>query len=492
MSLRAGKQQHVNARLKQRSSQQTARNFRSSAHQMHSGAIIQRALVDPHSLTPQNVLHLQRTIGNHAVGRLLTNATGITSSASLRVEELMQQAQTPEALRAALAADPSLGAAIQAFFAMGNDHPQLNRLLALAFPGGGRSAAAGKSSGDMVGETNGTKTEKDATGAGLTLPAARTGDKKLTKGNYKWSLSPLSSSQIKFTADFKPDHTKVEAKAVSFGQTVISQVGTTRGYAGGTVDDPAKNRATYEPFEEATKHTRIDFHPGTENDPYYGAQWDQTTKKWVRESTAGSAVGSSKKDVSSTSATLSDSPTAPWAREGKGEDSSQFETAAVVLETREPLGSLKWGYKIEDRADAPIELIGAKDADCVDAPSAEWGAAMDKFYEARFDTILDNFDIAKSDLKPDHKTKLDGIVTRMKAKPALKAQLGGAADLTGSAEFNKKLSLKRAKSARDYLVGKGISAGRIEVQSYSFDWARVETKVGTSEGKNRRVQVWLR
>jgi outer membrane protein OmpA-like peptidoglycan-associated protein len=487
MSFKAEKKENVNAGQKQRSSQQTTRNFGLSAHQIHPHAIIQKAELDSHSLTPQDVLHLQRTIGNHAVGRLLTQAKGNTSSIGARVEALMQRMQTPDAIRAALGADPSLGAVIQAFFAMGNDNPQLNSLLAQAFPSGGRSDAAGKSSDNTVGEAERTKAEKGGTGAGATLPAARTGNKKLTKGTYSWDLSPVTTSEIKLTADFKPDHTKVDAKAVSFAQTVLSQVGTTRGYAGGTVADPAKKKATYQPFEESTKHTRMDFHPGTENDPYYGAEWDQTNKKWVRETTAGSAVGSSAKGVSSTSAKLSDPPTAPWAREGKGQDSSEFETVAIVLETRDPLGALKWGYKIKDKADAPIELTGAKDADCVDAPSAEWGKAMDKFYEARFETILDNFDSAKADLKPDHKTKLDGIVTRMKANAALKAQLGGAADLKEA-----DVSLKRAEAARDYLVGKGIAVARIEIENYGSDWARVETTKGTSEGKNRRVQVWLR
>lgn len=405
----------------------------------------------------------------------------------------MQRAQTPEALRAALAADPSLGAAIQAFFAMGNDNPQLNSLLAQAFPKGGRSDAAGKSADNTAGEAEPAISEKQGTGAGATLPAARADTKVLTKGTYKWSLAPVSSSSAKLTADFKPDHTKVDATAVSFGQTVLNQVGGTRIYAGGTRADPSKTKSTYEPFEESTKHTRIDFHPGTENDPYYGAQWDQAQKKWVKESGAGSGVGSSTKGTSSTSATMEDPPNLnPVAREGKGDAAIEFETVPIVLETREPLGALKWGFKVKDKADAPLELTGATKADCVDAPSAEWGKAMDKFYEARFETILDNFDIARFDLKPDHKTKLDGIVTRMKAKPALKAQLGGAADLTGSKEFNEKLSLKRAEAARDYLVGEGIAAARIKVESYSFDWARVETTKGTSEGKNRRVQIWLR
>lgn len=124
-------------------------------------------------------------------------------------------------------------------------------------------------------------------------------------------------------------------------------------------------------------------------------------------------------------------------------------------------------------------------------PSADWGKTLDQFYAGKFETILDEFDIAKADLKPDHKTKLDGVVTKMKADTSLKAQLGGACDLTGDEQFNKALSLKRAENARDYLVSKGIDASRLEVQSYSFDWARVEAERGKSEGKNRRVQIWL-
>ena len=79
----------------------------------------------------------------------------------------------------------------------------------------------------------------------------------------------------------------------------------------------------------------------------------------------------------------------------------------------------------------------------------------------------------------------------MKANAAIKAQLGGAADLTGNAAFNQALSLQARPAARDYLVGKGIDAARLEVQSYGADWARVEAEAGKSEGKNRRVQIWL-
>jgi outer membrane protein OmpA-like peptidoglycan-associated protein len=188
---------------------------------------------------------------------------------------------------------------------------------------------------------------------------------------------------------------------------------------------------------------------------------------------------------------MHDGPDAPESRMGLGDTSSEFETVPVVLETRQPLGSLTWGFKIKDQANSRIELTGGTDADCKDAPSADWGKTLDQFYAGKFEAILDEFDIAKADLKPDHKTKLDAVVTKMKADTSLKAQLGGACDLTGDEQFNKALSLKRAENARDYLVANGIAAGRLEVQSYSFDWARVEAERGKSEGKNRRVQVWL-
>ncbi|HET9155897.1 MAG TPA: hypothetical protein VFN91_04470, partial [Myxococcaceae bacterium] len=336
-------------------SKQATRNPSPSVQQMHPGAIIQRAEENPDSLTLQNVLQLQRTMGNHATSRLLTPATVNTSAIGIRVAALMQRAQTAGAIRAALAADPSLGAAIQAFFAMGNDNPHLNSLLALAFPGGGPPAAVNESTDKTMDKPEQTTTDKAGTGAGATLPGARTGNKALTKGTYKWSLSAETTSRPKFTADFKPDHTKVEADAVSFVQTVVNQQGAKRFYPGGTRADPAKEKSTYEPFEEPTKHTRIDFHPDTENDPYYGAQWDQATKTWVKEATPGSGVGSSEKGVSSTSATMQDPPERdPVAREGKGDVVSEFETVPMVLETREPLGALKWGVKIKDEADAPI------------------------------------------------------------------------------------------------------------------------------------------
>jgi outer membrane protein OmpA-like peptidoglycan-associated protein len=435
------------------------------------------------------VLALQRSAGNSAVSALLNRRplardldpgaeAGTADPAASPIAGLAAKAGSAAGLRALLAADPGLKAQIAAWFAAGNEDPSLNAMLGEAFA--------------PVAVAEPAKTEdKNPTDPKVPLPAPIPNEKKLDKGTMKWTLKADSQSSARCDVDFKADETKVEAKAISFGQTVVNQLGEKNFYAGATPEDPEKNKSTYTPFEEATTKKRMDHMPDTENDPFYGAEWDQANKKWVKESD-DYVPGSSQKGVSSTSAKMFDIPGAGVAREGLGDASKQFETVPMILETRQPLGSLSWGFKIKDEANAPIELTGGKLEDCVDTPSADWGATMDQFYVGKFAEILDDFDIAKSDLKPDHKTKLDSIVTKMKANVTLTAQFGGAADLTGDQKFNEELSLKRATNARDYVVGKGIDAGRTEIQSYGSDWARVEAEAGTSEGKNRRVQVWLR
>lgn len=425
------------------------------------------------------VLSLQRTAGNAAVSRLLQRDPVAEAAPPSRVAGLARQVGSPAALRAMLAADPGLAAEIASYFAAGNEDPALNALMGQAFAPVAQSPQ----------EQDGTeKQPKDAT---LPLPAEIPGSKTLAKGEMKWTLKAVNHSQGRVDVDFKPDATKVDAKTVSFGQTVINHVGSDLAYAGGTAADPAKNKAKFEPFEEAGSKKRMDHLVDSENDPFYGAEWDQANKTFKQERSDWKIGSSSTKDGKSSSASMFDTPGTPWAREGHGDVSIEFETAPMVLETREPLGALLWGYKIKDAESSPIELTGGQDADCTDTPSADWGATMDQFYAAKFAEILDDFDIAKADLKADHKAKLDTIATKLQGKASLRAQLGGAADLTGDAQFNQALSLKRATNARDYLVSKGIDASRLEVQSYGADWARVEAAPGESEGKNRRVQIWV-
>jgi len=430
------------------------------------------------------MLALQASAGNAAVCAMLARepvdapAPAADGGAASPLADLAARAGSAPALRSMVLANPALGHQISAYLSSGVEDEALNGLMGQAFAPGTAALAAANT---------GDKGPADPTAP---LPAPIPGEKTLDKGTMKWTLQANNQNSARCDVDFKPDETKVEAKSISFGQTVVNELGDKNFYAGATPDDPEKNKATYTPFEDPVTKKRMDHMPDTENDPFYGAEWDQANKKWKDENSQW-IVGSSQKGKSSTSAVMYDVPGAAVAREGLGDASKEFETVPMVLETRQPLGSLRWGFKIKDEENAPIELTGGQDADCTDTPTGDWASAMDQFYTGKFAEILDDFDIAKHDLKPDHKTKLDNIVTKMQANVALKAQLGGAADLTGDEKFNQALSLKRAEAARDYLLGKGIEASRLELQSYGSDWARVEAEAGTSEGQNRRVQIWL-
>jgi hypothetical protein len=315
------------------------------------------------------------------------------------------------------------------------------------------------------------------------LPAPRADTKKLAKGDMTWSLSAASQNKVDWSVDFKPDTSKVTYKNVSFVQTVVNTIGTKQFYPGTTTTDAVGDKASYQPYEEPTEHRRVD-HLKDEYDPFYGAE--QGPHGWQSE---GGNWKVADHGATSDTAHVTDGPSASPARKGFGDASKVFETVATVLETREPLGAIKWGFSIKDAASSPLELLFATKADCVDTPTSRVDATLDKFYAVKFDAILDGFAKDDATLSAAHKTQLDTLVTKLTGSTALKCKLGGAADLS---ETNAAaISLARANAAKTYLVGKGVAASQIEVESYGSDWAKEKTTAGAEQPKNRRVQVWV-
>ena len=61
-------------------------------------------------------------------------------------------------------------------------------------------------------------------------------------------------------------------------------------------------------------------------------------------------------------------------------------------------------------------------------------------------------------------------------------------DMTGTAEYNKDLSLKRAESAREYIVSTyNIQQDRISVSGFGFE--HLADRQDPYSGANRRVEV---
>ncbi|MFH0896275.1 MAG: OmpA family protein [Bacteroidota bacterium] len=98
------------------------------------------------------------------------------------------------------------------------------------------------------------------------------------------------------------------------------------------------------------------------------------------------------------------------------------------------------------------------------------------------------YDFNKSELRPESIVELARLTKLMKDIPTLKIEISGHTDNVGTAEYNVKLSERRAKSVVDYLVEKGIDAKRLTFKGYGFDQP-IATNT-TEEGRqlNRRTE----
>ena len=76
------------------------------------------------------------------------------------------------------------------------------------------------------------------------------------------------------------------------------------------------------------------------------------------------------------------------------------------------------------------------------------------------------YDLAKWDLKPQYQDSLNDLIKTMEENPTLVIELGSHTDYQDAAIKNDTLSYKRAKSVVDFLVTKGIDAGRMVPKGY--------------------------
>ena len=76
------------------------------------------------------------------------------------------------------------------------------------------------------------------------------------------------------------------------------------------------------------------------------------------------------------------------------------------------------------------------------------------------DPIYFDFDDAK--IREDAQYELEDIVTVMNNNPNFIIKIESHTDSRGNDAYNKKLSDRRAKSTRDYIVSRGIDKKRIE------------------------------
>lgn len=78
------------------------------------------------------------------------------------------------------------------------------------------------------------------------------------------------------------------------------------------------------------------------------------------------------------------------------------------------------------------------------------------------------FDFDNAAIRPDAALELEKILAFLNSDPNLRIELSAHTDSRGSADYNIKLSQRRAEAAVEYLVARGISRNRLVAKGYGF------------------------
>jgi len=97
------------------------------------------------------------------------------------------------------------------------------------------------------------------------------------------------------------------------------------------------------------------------------------------------------------------------------------------------------------------------------------------------------FDFDKSDVRSDQRQRLDAWADWLKKYPQVTAVIEGHCDERGTREYNLALGERRASSAKNYLVAKGVDAKRLQTISYGKERPAVLGSNEASWSQNRRA-----
>jgi outer membrane protein OmpA-like peptidoglycan-associated protein len=103
-----------------------------------------------------------------------------------------------------------------------------------------------------------------------------------------------------------------------------------------------------------------------------------------------------------------------------------------------------------------------------------------------------SFDVGSAAIKPQLRAVLDPFANSLQGDPSAQITIVGHTDSTGSDALNNKLSIERADSVRDYIVTRGVAAGRVATAGRGDREPIADNNSDAGRAKNRRVEIFLR
>lgn len=102
-----------------------------------------------------------------------------------------------------------------------------------------------------------------------------------------------------------------------------------------------------------------------------------------------------------------------------------------------------------------------------------------------------SFDINSAVIKPNLRPILDQFAQGLANQPNTEVRIIGHTDSTGSDAINNPLSVNRAASARNYLVSRGVSGQRIQIDGRGSYEPIADNYTEAGRAKNRRIEMFL-
>ncbi len=146
------------------------------------------------------------------------------------------------------------------------------------------------------------------------------------------------------------------------------------------------------------------------------------------------------------------------AKKSSGE-AGAFEFVLDRNQTYTVLGQ-KQGYHADS---AKVSTMGISNSDTL-----EVALLLEPIFQVGQTFELENiyYDFDKHNIRPDAAAILDELVRTLRDNPTLKIELSSHTDSRGSNAYNEALSQRRAQSAVDYLVSRGIARDRMVAKGY--------------------------
>ena len=99
------------------------------------------------------------------------------------------------------------------------------------------------------------------------------------------------------------------------------------------------------------------------------------------------------------------------------------------------------------------------------------------------------FDLNSTTLSHEAEQILDSVLQDLQDRPEVAVLLRGHTDSWGSVWYNTKLGMKRARAVQEYLLSKGIDAGRLRLESKGEHGPVRPNTTATGRQANRRVEI---